>query len=38
LSAMELEQIVHSVNSFENIGKAFGINEEMVYTIKGLFR
>jgi hypothetical protein len=38
LSVMELEQIVYSVNSFENIGKAFGINEEIVYTIKGMCR
>jgi len=38
LSVMELEQIVNSVNSFENIGKAFGINEEMVYIIKGMCR
>ena len=38
LNILDLQQIVTDLDSFSNIAKAFGINEEAVYTIKGLCR
>tara|TARA_R110000751_G_scaffold72674_1_gene147253 strand:- start:391 stop:2691 length:2301 start_codon:yes stop_codon:yes gene_type:complete len=38
LNVLDLQQIVTDLDSFSNIAKAFGINEEAVYTIKGLCR
>ena len=38
LNILDLQQIVTDLDSFSNIAKAFGINEDAVYTIKGLCR
>ena len=38
LNVVDLQQIVTDLDSFANIAKSFGINEESVYMIKGLCR
>ena len=38
LNVLDLQQIASDLDSFGNIAKSFGINEESVYTIKGLCR
>ena len=38
LNILDLQQIVYELDSFSNIAKSFGIDEESVYTIKGLCR
>jgi hypothetical protein len=38
LNVLDLQQIVTDLDSFANIAKSFGINEESVYMIKGLCR
>ena len=38
LTATEIHKIVKAVSSYESIAKNFGINEEVVYTVKAMFR
>ena len=38
LTATEIDRIVKAVSSYESISRNYGINEEVVYTIKAMFR
>ena len=38
VTATEVDKIVKSVSSYESISRNYGINEEVVYTIKAMFR
>jgi hypothetical protein len=38
INVLEINGIIDSINSHENISKSFGLNEEIIYTIKGLCR
>ena len=36
--AKDIEGIVESTNSFNTISKSFGVSEEVIYKVKGMFR
>jgi len=38
LTATEIDRIVKAVSSYESISRNYGINEEVVYTVKAMFR
>tara|TARA_R100000995_G_C3463602_1_gene114455 strand:+ start:1 stop:1143 length:1143 start_codon:yes stop_codon:yes gene_type:complete len=38
LTVTEIDRIVKAVSSYESISRNYGINEEVVYTIKAMFR
>ena len=38
LTATEIDRIVKAVSSYESISRNYGINEEVVYKVKGMFR
>lgn len=38
LTATEIDKIVKAVASYESIAKNYGLNEEVVYTVKAMFR
>ena len=38
LTATEIDRMVKSVSSYKSIANNYGLNEEVVYTVKALFR
>jgi len=38
ITAIEVDSIVKSVSSYESLAKNFGVNEDVIYTIKAMFR
>ena len=34
----EVDSIVKSVSSYESLAKNFGVNEDVIYTVKAMFR
>ena len=38
LTGVEIDGIVKEVSSYDSIAKSFGVNEEIVYTVKAMFR
>ena len=38
ITAMEVDSIVKSVSSYESLAKNFGVNEDVIYTVKAMFR
>ena len=38
ITATEIDSIVKSVSSYDSLAKNHGVNEEVVYTVKAMFR
>ena len=38
ITAIEIDSIVKSVSSYESLAKNFGVNEDVIYTVKAMFR
>jgi hypothetical protein len=38
ITAIEVNDIVKSVSSYSSLAKNFGVNEDVIYTVKAMFR